>query len=94
MNNRLELMENGKKKIYDILLNVENKDGSKYVLYTAGEKNDIDETIVYAGIITGDEDNITVSPIMDDEVLEYLDGILMQIQSKNKKEVESDYEKD
>lgn len=87
MQNKLELKENGKKVVYDILLTIEAKD-NKYILYTKNEKNDIDEIIVYAGILHEHDKEIEITPVLDDDILEYLDSILIQVQNNAKKEEE------
>ena len=87
MQNKLELKENGKKVVYSILLTIEAKD-NKYILYTKNEKNDVDEIIVYAGILHENGEEVEISPVLEDDVLEYLDSILIQVQNNYKKEVE------
>lgn len=87
MQNKLELKENGKKVVYNILLTVDTKD-NKYILYTKNEKNDVDEIIVYAGILHESGSDVEITPVLDDEVLEYLDSVLIQVQNNAKKEVE------
>ena len=87
MQNKLELKENGKKVVYNILLTVEAKD-DKYILYTKNERNDVDEIIVYAGILHEVGNDIEITPVLDDDVLEYLDSVLIHVQNSAKKEVE------
>ncbi len=87
MQNKLELKENGKKVVYNILLTVDAKD-NKYILYTKNEKNDVDEIIVYAGILNTVGSDVEISPVLDDDVLEYLDSVLIHVQNDAKKEVE------
>lgn len=85
--NKIELEENGKKEKYDVILSVEAKDKNKYILYTKGEKNDLGDVIVYAGLYKENNKNISIEPILDDDILENLDTILTQVQRQAKKEV-------
>lgn len=90
MENKLEIELNGKKEIYDILLKVDVKDeNGTYILYTKNEKNEVGDTIVYAGVLEEKGDGVNIKPVMDDEKLELLDDLLEQIMTRtNKKEVE------
>lgn len=86
MNNKLEIEVAGKKVQYDILLKVDVKDeNGSYILYTDNEKNDVGDTIVYAGILEQNEDNVLIKAINDDEKLEMLVDLLDQIETRAKK---------
>jgi len=83
MKNKLVLEVEGKKEKFDILIEVEIVDKKdRYILYTKEEKNDIDEVIVYAGILKNKKGKEVIIPVKDDLVLELLDDLLMQIHKK------------
>lgn len=69
----------GKEK-FNILLKIEDDD-TFYVIYTKNEKNKSGDTIAYAATYM-DEDGIqSLKPIERDDILEYLDSILLHIES-------------
>ena len=80
-NNKL-IIENGEKvEKYDILLNIEVS-GNNYVIYTKREKNEFGDIIAYAGNYEFLDGVQFIKPIEDEEILEYLDRVLLNIQSK------------
>ncbi len=87
MNKKLEMIIDGKKKKYDILLKVDTKDDNgSYILYTENEKNELGDIIVYAGLlVTKDDDEVEIKPVLDDKKLEMLDDLLEQITKRTQK---------
>lgn len=80
-NNKL-IIENGEKvEKYDILLNIEVS-GNNYVIYTKREKNEFGDIIAYAGNYEFLDGVQSIKPIEDEEILEFLDRVLLNIQSK------------
>ncbi len=80
-NNKL-IIENGEKvEKYDILLNIEVS-GNNYVIYTKREKNEFGDIIAYAGNYEFLDGVQFIKPIEDEEILEFLDRVLLNIQSK------------
>ena len=80
-NNKL-IIENGEKvEKYDILLNIEVS-GNNYVIYTKREKNEFGDIIAYAGNYEFLNGVQFIKPIEDEEILEFLDRVLLNIQSK------------
>ena len=80
-NNKL-IIENGEKvEKYDILLNIEVS-GNNYVIYTKREKNEFGDIIAYAGNYEFLNGVQSIKPIEDEEILEFLDRVLLNIQSK------------
>lgn len=69
------------KENYDILLNIE-ADNTNYIIYTKHEHNDCGDIIAYAANYEFNNGKQKISPIEDENVLEFLDGILLQIQDK------------
>lgn len=69
------------KEIYDILVNIEANETS-YIIYTKNEKNECGDTIAYAANYEFVDGKQRILPIEDDDILEFLDIILMQIQNK------------
>ena len=88
--NKIEIEVNGEKIKYDCLLKVELKDNAgTYILYTNHEKNDLGDTIVYAGLSEQNKDDIVIKPVKDEAKLELLEDLLEQIDTRtNQKEVE------
>lgn len=87
MNNKLEIFVDGKKEIYDILIQVNLKDeNGSYILYTKNEKNDVGDIIVYAGILEEKKEGVLIKPVLDEEKLELLDDLLEQIKLRTNKE--------
>ena len=80
-NNKL-IIENGETvEKYDILLNIEVS-GNNYVIYTKREKNEFGDIIAYAGNYEFLDGVQFIKPIEDEEILEFLDRVLLNIQSK------------
>lgn len=80
-NNKL-IIENGEKvEKYDILLNIEVS-GNNYVIYTKREKNEFGDIIAYAGNYEFLDGVQFIKHIEDEEILEFLDRVLLNIQSK------------
>ena len=78
--NNLIIERDGGKENYDILLNV-SADDTNYIVYTRHEQNDCGDTIAYAANYEFSDGKQKITPIEDEEVLEFLDGILLQIQT-------------
>lgn len=79
MKNRLIIESNDKKEEYKPLIKVDTKDGT-FIIYTALETNDCDEIVCYVGKYDFSFGNQKIKPVNDKEVLEYLDGILIQVE--------------
>lgn len=79
--NNLVVEMNDTKEVYDILVNVEANEAN-YIIYTKNEKNECGDTIAYAANYEFVDGKQKIQPIEDDDVLEFLDTILMQIQNK------------
>ena len=79
--NNLVIESKDGKENYDILLNVE-ADGANYIIYTKHEQNECGDTIAYAGNYEISNGRQKITPIEDEEILEFLDMILLQIQNK------------
>ena len=79
--NNLVIESGDGKENYDILLNV-LADDTNYIIYTRHEKNDCGDTIAYAANYEFNNGKQKITPIEDEEGLEFLDGILLQIQEK------------
>ena len=90
MNNKLEMEIEGKKVQYDILLKVDVKDeNGTYILYTNNEKNDVGDTIVYAGILEEKGKDVIIKAVNDETKLDMLVDLLDQIETRTAtKEVE------
>lgn len=84
--NRIITEDNDKKEEYRILFKVETlKDNASYVIYTNDEKSSDGEIITYAANYTKKNGKQILEPIKDDYVLEILDSVLLQIESKTHK---------
>ena len=80
-NNKL-VIENGDAcEKYDILLNIE-VNNNNYVIYTKREQNEYGDIIAYAGNYEFLDGVQSIKPIEDEEILEFLDRVLLNIQSK------------
>lgn len=79
--NNLVIESKDGKENYDILLNVE-ADGVNYIIYTKHEQNECGDTIAYAGNYEFRNGRQKITPIENEEILEFLDMILLQIQNK------------
>ena len=80
-NNKL-VIENGDTcEKYDILLNVE-LNNNNYVIYTKREQNEYGDVIAYAGNYEFLDGVQSIKPIEDEEILEFLDRVLLNIQAK------------
>ncbi len=81
MKNKI-IIENGDKTDkYDVLLNVDVGDNN-YIIYTKREKNEYGDIIAYAGDYRFVDGVQFIKPIEDEEILEFLDMILLNIQNK------------
>lgn len=73
---------------YNVLFKVETNDlGKKYLVYTKGEKNKEGEVIAYAASYELKGGLQELYPIEDEYTLEFLDSVLLQVQTKMNKEV-------
>lgn len=79
--NNLVIESGDSKEVFDILINVEAND-TNYIIYTKHEKNECGDTIAYAANYEFIDGKQKIIPIEDDDILEFLDVILMQIQNK------------
>lgn len=81
MKNKI-IIENGDKADkYDVLLNVDVGDNN-YIIYTKREENEYGDIIAYAGNYQFIDGVQFIKPIEDEEILEFLDMILLNIQNK------------
>ena len=69
------------KEVYDLLFNVEAGE-KNYIIYTKNELNECGDIIAYAASYDYSNGSQKISPIEDADILEFLDVILLQIQSK------------
>lgn len=82
------LMDNKKKEKYKILFELDlNDNDDKYVVYTRNQKNKDGDFIAYAAKYNIKDGNQFLEPILDEDIYEYMNDILLQIQSKMNKEV-------
>lgn len=81
------LIDNKNKDEYNVLFKVEAENKKNYVVYTKNEKNKDGEIIAYAASYSMCEGKQILEPVEDDNVLEFLDGILLQVQNKMNKGV-------
>ena len=79
--NNLVIESGDGKECFDILFNVEAND-TNYIIYTKHEKNECGDTIAYAANYEYSSGKQKITPIEDEDVLEFLDVILLQIQNK------------
>ena len=80
MKNSKIVLEKGKtKEEYNVILKVEAFD-KEYILYTKDEEDECGEKIAYAA--TYDLATNKIKPVEDDQILEFLDSILIHIQNK------------
>ena len=68
-------------EVFDILLNIEAEEAN-YLIYTKHEENDCGDTIAYAATYNFKGGKQKIRPVEDEDVLEFLDVILLQIQNK------------
>ena len=80
-NNNLVIESGDGKEVFDILLKVEASD-KEYIIYTKHEQTECGDVIAYAGGYEFSDGKQRIVPIEDDDVLEFLDIILLQIQNK------------
>lgn len=80
-NNKLVIENGDKTEKYDILLNIEVSNNN-YIIYTKREQNEYGDIIAYAGNYEFLNGIQSIKPIEDEEVLEFLDRVLLNIQSK------------
>ena len=88
MKNKIIIDEENQKDEYKVLfkVDIENKNDS-YVVYTKDEKNEEGEVICYAATYEVDNGKQKLEPIENEEILEFLDSILLQVQGKMNKNV-------
>ena len=90
MKNSKLILEKGKsKEEYNIILKVEaiNKE---YILYTKGETDSDGEVIAYAAIFEENDGKQLIKPLEDNNMLEFLDSILINLQNKISTKEESE----
>lgn len=87
MRNNIQLEVDGKFENFKELLTVEFENSDeKYVLYTQDKKNDINETVIYANVLTKEGKDEYFSPVDDDVVLEYLDNLFQKVVKMSNKD--------
>lgn len=91
-NNKLIVESDSGKEIFEILIKVETND-EVYIIYTKNELNKYGDTIAYAASYEFVDGKQILKPVINDSILEFLDSILVQIESKMNKESEV-YEKE
>lgn len=79
--NNLVIESGDGKEIFDILLKVEACE-KEYIIYTKHEQNECGDVIAYAGNYEFHDGKQKIVPVEDDDILEFLDIILLQIQNK------------
>ena len=79
--NNLVIESGDGKEEFDILFRVEVS-GKECIIYTKHEQNECGDVIAYAGNYEFSEGKQRIRPVEDDDVLEFLDIILLQIQNK------------
>ena len=84
MKNKI-MIDNKNKDEYTVLFKVDTEDNKSYVEYTKNEKNKDDEVIAYAANYSVCDGKQLLEPIDDESTLEFLDTILLQVQSKMNK---------
>lgn len=87
---KIVIETDNKKESFNILLKIEDNE-EEYIIYTKGEKNDCGDTIAYAATYEVEDGQQVLKPIIRDDILEYLDSILIHIQNSIEKK-ESDKE--
>lgn len=87
MKNNIQLEVDGKFENFKELLTVEFENSNeKYILYTQDKKNDINETVIYANILTKEGKEEFFSPVEDDIILEYLDNLFQKVVKMSNKD--------
>ena len=79
--NKLVIEYGDNKEEFDILLKIEASD-KEYIIYTKHEQNECGDIIAYAGGYEFFDGKQKITPVEDEEILEFLDIILLQIQNK------------
>lgn len=88
MKSKIVIDKEDKKEEFNVLFRVETDDKNhNYVVYTKEEQNDDGDTIAYAANYMKVNGKQILEPIEDEDILEFLDSILLQVQSKMNKEV-------
>lgn len=88
MKNKIIVDQNENKEEYHILFKVEtDKEDINYIVYTNGEKTRDGEEIAYAASYSKINGKQVLEPIEEEYILEFLDSVLLQAQSKMNKEV-------
>ena len=81
MKNKIVIENGDKTDKYDVLLNVVVGDNN-YIIYTKREENEYGDIIAYAADYRFVDGLQFIKPIEDEEILEFLDMILINIQNK------------
>ena len=79
------MIDNKAKDEYTILFKVDTEDKKSYVVYTKNEKNKDGEVVAYAANYNICDGKQSLEPVDDENTLEFLDTILLQVQSKMNK---------
>lgn len=88
MINKIMIDKTEDKEEYNILFKVEtDNDKVNYVVYTNGEKNSDGDVIAYAANYIRKNGKQVLEPIENEDVLEFLDSVLLQVQNKMNKEI-------
>ena len=84
MKNKVVVLNDDKKGVYRTLVRVEIGSDS-YIIYTNDEMNSCGDLICYASKYEDKNGKQMLTPIKEDEILELLDSVLLQVQSKMNK---------
>ena len=82
--NKIVVESDNGKETFAILLKIEDDD-TEYIIYTKGEMNDCGDTIAYAATYENISGRQILKPIIREDILEYLDSILLSVQTNIKK---------
>ena len=94
MKDNIQLEVDGKFENFKEMLTVEFENSDeKYILYTQNKKNDINEVVVYANVLTKEGKDEFFSPVEDDVILEYLDSLFQKVVKMSNKDKEGFSEK-
>lgn len=86
MENKLIIEQNEKKVEFIPLIKVDMED-KEYIIYTKDEQNELGDTVCYVSTYNFKNGSQTLEPIDEENTLEFLDEILMHVQTiMNKKE--------
>ena len=79
-NNKIVIKQNGKEKVYRVILNVENVNSKNYVLYT--DDKEVNGNInCYAAIYTKKDDKYKLSEIKNEKDYKLLSELLDSLQN-------------